>query len=222
MSDASPTPATATTMPPAAPAWRRPLLITTAVTMALLGLFGARAVYRGSVVDDAPRDPASASDGLVRQLLLQDGRKVARSALVVDAPVDAVWGAITDYARYHEFIGNLAGPLTATPDGAGRTRVTGEAALGPLRWPFEAALIAEEAAGRRTLRWDQGGGEIAVNRGAWTLSAPTSGTTLVVYTLDLEVPRYPAWLVRYVTLNRSRPLLRAVAAEATRRAAAAR
>src|SRR5262249_50819997 len=59
--------------------------------------------------------------------------------------------------------------------------------------------------------WDEPGGELLVNRGSWDLRTAGTGETLIIYTLDVEVARFPNFLVRAALLDRVSNIVRAVA-----------
>ena len=61
-------------------------------------------VWRGTSAETVERNPASAGDGAVTQLLTQEGRTFVRCAIVVPAPPAAVWKVVTDYDSHPKFI----------------------------------------------------------------------------------------------------------------------
>ena len=70
-----------------------------ALIVLVLGFLGVR----GTWADTEPRNPTSASEGVVSQLYQPPGSaKQMRCALVIDAPIDRVWSVITDYSHFDE------------------------------------------------------------------------------------------------------------------------
>src|SRR5436309_1487008 len=75
------------------------------VVMALL-LWG---IIRGNWTDPESRDPSSAADGVVTQLLrTAEGRKLIRAAVIVRATPDRVWKVVTDYDHFADVFPNIS------------------------------------------------------------------------------------------------------------------
>ena len=75
-----------------------------AILLGVLALALAWLVWRGTSAETTERNPASAADGPVTQLLSQDGRTFVRTAIVVPAPPAAVWKVVADYDSHPNFI----------------------------------------------------------------------------------------------------------------------
>src|SRR5438093_7648905 len=66
-------------------------------------------VIRGNWTDAESRNPSSAADGVVTQLLrATEGRKQLRAALIVSAPRERVWRVVTDYDHFSDVFPNIA------------------------------------------------------------------------------------------------------------------
>src|SRR4051794_688583 len=73
--------------------------------VAILLLWGT---VRGNWADTQPRNPGSGDDGVVSQLLRTgEGHKQIRCAMIVSAPADRVWAAVTDYDHFAEIFPNI-------------------------------------------------------------------------------------------------------------------
>jgi hypothetical protein len=70
------------------------------------------------------------------------------------------------------------------------------------RWPFDDDITHEESAERYRASWDNSRGSLKLNRGSWTLTPAGPEKTLVVYALEVEVRRVPAFLIRNALLSR--------------------
>jgi uncharacterized protein YndB with AHSA1/START domain len=191
-----------------------------ALLLALLVVVFAWLYRRGTVAETAERDPRSPADAAVTQLVSRDGRTFVRCALVVDAPPADVWRVVTDYDHQAEFL-PYVGQLSSERLGGGRVRVRGVAhsrLWGD--WPFESVVTEEEHPdrGEYAVTWDEeDAGGLAVNRGGWALAPAGEGQTLLVYTLQIEMPNYPTFLIRNILMDRVASVLRAVRDEVARR-----
>jgi hypothetical protein len=178
------------------------------VTLLFLGL-AARVVVKGSVADAEAVNPASSADGVVRQLLLDpSGRKVARLAIVVDRPPAEVFAAITGYERYPEVFPGRVQNAKATTAADGKVHFTGDMITLVGAWPVDTTVAQSNDGTTFHATWDDAGGAFKVNRGGWTVTPAGSGSSLVVYSLDMEITGYPAFVVRYAILHTGRPILK--------------
>ena len=177
----------------------------------LLGLLGW-AVVRGTWVDDLPRDPTTAADGVVTQLYRTENGKVVRCAAVFDAPLEAVWAVLTEYDRFSDVFPRVASSRgTRTPDG--RWFLEGAVDAGFLgQWPFAARIAHAETADRCSSSWDEPSHDLLINRGSWTVSRIGGNRTLVVYVLEVDVKGYPVFIVRNVLLSKLPEIVRAAGA----------
>ncbi len=210
------------TSPPAPPKRLRKRLWIPSVLLLLLVLVGVGFYVRGTWADTQPRDPASVAEGTVTQLLRQpDGAVVVRCAIRIAATPKQVWGVVTDYNTHSDLI-PYASKVSGTHEIDGRWRVAGIAhsrIWGD--WPFETRVTHVEDQAKQEYRtaWDEeNDGLIAVNRGGWKLSPAGDGETLLVYTLQVEVPQYPAFVLRNIVMDRLHSVLKAVRVETLRRA----
>ena len=126
-------------------------LIFIAVVSALL-LWG---IVRGNWIDAQPRNPASAADGVMTQLLrTADGRKQIHASVIVSAPPERVWKVVTDYDHFSEVFPNI-GASKGVRDPHGRWHVTGEVRSIVGRWPMDLHVRHEESAARFVASWDE-------------------------------------------------------------------
>jgi uncharacterized protein YndB with AHSA1/START domain len=182
-------------------------VVVPALILLLLFGTGARVVIKGSWADDAAHDPTSSADGIVRQLVLENGRKVPRIAVVIDRPVEEVWAAITSYDHFSEIFPDMAG-AKGEREADGRWHFTGTATTLVGSWPIDVKITHAHEGATYRASWDDASRPFAVNRGSWTVSPVGTGSTLVVYSLDAEIPGYPAFAIRYAILHRSKTALR--------------
>ena len=201
--------------PPAPGRIRKRIAIPTVfiVVVVLLLLWGT---IRGNWADSRSRNPSSAADGVLTQLLRSaDGRKQIRAAVIVTGPPDRVWNVVTDYDRFSEVFPNIrASKGVRDPDG--RWHLTGEIRSIVGRWPMDLHVQHEEAPGRFIASWDEPHGAWRVNRGSWVLTQHGAGETLVEYNLELKVSPFPDFVVRAVLLGQLKPVMRAVASRVER------
>jgi uncharacterized protein YndB with AHSA1/START domain len=196
---------------------RKRILVPAAFLGLALLVLGALWV-RGTVASTSERNPASPSDGVLTQLFLAaDGRKVVRCAALLDHPPARVWKAVTDYADFERIFPTVSAVTTGVEaDGRHRFACQVSSILGT--WPVDIRIRHEEAVGKLVASWDEPTGDVAVNRGNWTLVPAPADRTLVVYTLDVEVRPFPAFLVRAVLLSRQKTVLEALASHLDKRA----
>jgi uncharacterized membrane protein len=208
--------------PPAKPQRRRvrkriwiPSVLLAAVLIAFVWLW-----WRGTMADTAPRNPASVSDGVVTQLLqVNDAAIAVRSAVIVDAPPEAVWRVVSDYDSHPKFVPYIA-ELSSSKLDDGRVRLTGRARSRIWGdWPFEIDVVHTETPGKSyQAEWnekDKSG--FAINRGSWKLTPAGERQTLLAFTKQMEVPGYPNWVVRNILLDRLGSIVRAMRDEAIKR-----
>ena len=193
------------------------------VLLLVLVLAGLGFYVRGTWADTQERDPASVADGTVTQLLRKpDGALLIRCAIRIKATPKQVWAVVTDYNTHNDFI-PYASKVTAAHDPDGRWHVAGVAhsrIWGD--WPFDTHVVHVEDQAKQEYHtaWDEkNDGLIALNRGGWRLSPVGDGETLLVYTLQVEVPQYPAFVLRNIVMDRLHSVLKAVRAETQRRGA---
>ena len=173
-------------------------------------LFLVHAIVRGTLVQ-TPVDPSAAGDGVVCGLnRLDDGSKRARCALFIDAPIDAVWGVITDYPHYPQIFPYLRTVAFANePDG--RVHMSGVASTKMYRdWPFDLYLVNQVTPELRTASWDEPGGRLTTNRGNWTARRISATQTLLSYSLEITVRHLPHFILRNVLLDHIPAVLLAV------------
>jgi ribosome-associated toxin RatA of RatAB toxin-antitoxin module len=187
--------------------WSRWLLIP-AVLMALFGVVVLAAYIRGEWAETTPRDPAAV--GPVSQVYQSpDGQKQVRCAVRLPYPREKVWAVVTDYAHYGESLPYLRDvQVEPLPDGA---RLTGEAqAAFQGDWHFQTDLHEEKTGDAWSVRWDQPGGDLLVNRGGWEARAVGPDETLLVLTLEAQVAACPTFILRDFFLYRLPQVLQSV------------
>jgi hypothetical protein len=198
--------------PAAAPATHRPpkRIVIPAILLVAVTIFVVRAVVRGTWADTEPRNPESSADGVVRQLLLapNGANKIVRLAIVVDRPIESVWTVLTDYDHLHEVMPHLA-PMKASHEPGKEVIQLSGAVTSPIRdFPFDVGVVHEVHEHERLVTWNSKLDEtLQVHQGAWQLRELGPAKTLVVYMIDVDVHPFPRWLVRYVLLNRFRPVM---------------
>jgi hypothetical protein len=115
-----------------------------------------------------------------------------------------VWKVVKDFASHAQFLRHLSN-VTATPLRRGGTHLQGTAhsrLWGD--WPFEMTVNEQESPdkGEYEALWNESDEHFAVNRGGWTLKPTGKDQTLVVFTLEVEIKKYPSFLVRNVLMDR--------------------
>ena len=215
---------TPTSSPEPVPARRRvrKRILIPAILLGLLLLVLAGLFVRGVWSDGVEKNPTTVAQGTVTQLYRDaNGRTVVRCAILVDAPPADVWAVINDYPSHSKFLPYVSA-LKASPLEDGRTHLEG-VAHSPLwgDWPFESD-VSDKAApdkGEYEAWWDESGEELASNRGRWILKPAGEGQTLVVFVLDVEVAKYPSFMVRNILMDRLHKVLEGLRTEVRRRRA---
>jgi len=208
---------------PIAPAahghFRKRIVIPTAFIVVVLAFLLWEAV-RGSWTDSDPRNPASAADNPMTQILRTDqGHKEVRAALIVASPPEAVWNVVTDYDHFAEIF-PYVGTSKGVRDSDRRWHLTGEVRSLIGSWPIDVHVRHDEQPARMAASWDEPSGALKVNRGSWVVSQRGSGETLLEYHLELTVAPFPDFVVRAVLLDQLKPVMKAVARRAQRDQAA--
>jgi uncharacterized protein YndB with AHSA1/START domain len=164
-------------------------------------------VVRGTWTDSEPKNPTSSADRTVTQLFrTPEGRTQIRCARLMDVPIADVWRAVTDYPHFPEMFPTVKAAMSVRdPDGRFHVVLEVDTPLG--RWPVDVRITHEEGPEKRVASWDEPTGSITTNRGSWTLSPAGPDKTLVVYALEVEIRRYPNFLVRNVLLSRQKSVL---------------
>ena len=194
--------------------WIIPLLLVGVVAGALV-----IAYLRGTWADATARNPTTSADGIVTQLLqTPQGGKQVRAAVVLDHPPEQVWAVVTDYPNHdkiHRYVSKIESSREA--DGYHLRGVAHSSLWGD--WPYEVTVHHEESpgAGHFIARWDEPSGPIALNRGEWDVQRLPGGSTLLVFTLEIEVPPYPTWAIRNLILDRIGKIVGDVAAAVKKR-----
>jgi uncharacterized protein YndB with AHSA1/START domain len=200
-------------MPPEPKRIRKRIVIPAAF-IGVVTAFLVWGIVRGNLADPQPRNPSSAADGVMTQLIRNtDGRKQIRAVIIIKAPPERVWNVLTNYDRFSEVFPNIsASKGVRDPDG--RWHVTGEVRSIVGRWPMDVHVRHDESPSKFTASWDEPYGAWKVNRGSWVVTPHGSGETLLEYNLDLSVSPFPDFVVRAVLLEQLKPVVKAVAKRA--------
>jgi uncharacterized protein YndB with AHSA1/START domain len=184
---------------------------------AIIGLVAALLIWgtlRGNWIDAQARNPSSAAEGVVTQILrTPEGGKQIRAALIVAAAPERVWRVVADYDHFSNIFPHL-GATKGVRDADGRWHVTGEIRSIVGRWPMDLHVRHEESPTRYTAAWDEPHGAWTVNRGNWIVTPHGAGETLLEYQLELKVSPFPDFVVRAVLLGELKSVLSAVAKHA--------
>jgi uncharacterized membrane protein len=193
------------TEPPEPPSRRKKRWIIPLILIGLIIIFSIWVCIRGSWADATVKNPSTSADGIITYLhQTADGHKQVRSAVVIDAPPAEVWAVVTDYPN-HNKIFHYVSKIEANKEADGRYHLQGVAhsrLWGD--WPYEAHVKHEQTPDKGSYRawWDEPSEDITVNRGSWQIQPTPDGKTLLVYTLEVEVGRYPTFLIRNLLLDR--------------------
>ena len=210
-----------TTQPPPARTPRRvyiPLVLLAIFLLVAVGFF-----IRGTWADTQERDPSSIADSPVVQLLRKpNGNVVVRGAIRIDARPTEVWSVVTGYDQHSKFLPYIS-KVEATPRNDGRIKVAGVAhsrIWGD--WPFDALTLhdASPADGLFTASWSEDNvDDFEVNRGAWGVKPidRNQSQSLLTLTLQIELKKYPNFIVRNVLMDRLPSVLTAMRDETLRR-----
>ncbi len=185
-----------------------------AIILGVFGLLLLGAYIRGTWADTTPRDPATVEEGIICHLYqTPDGRKPVRCAVLLDHPIDRVWSVLTDYPAWSETFPTLsAQPVKVTrpppgvrPDGVEDIAYLSGVASSVLGdWPFAIRVEQRRSPEKRVISWtgQRADADVRRNEGSFTLTPKEGGKTLLVYSLDVELTNYPAFVVRNILLSR--------------------
>lgn len=167
-------------------------------------------IIRGNWADAQLRNPASAADGVVTQLLRTSaGDKQIRAAVLVQAPPENVWKVVTDYNHFSEIFPNISS-AKGTQEADGRWHLVGEVHSIIGHWPMDLHVRHEQAAGKFVASWDEPNQTWKVNHGSWVIVPHGNSESLLEYNLQLKVSPFPDFAVRAVLLDQLKPVLKAV------------
>jgi uncharacterized protein YndB with AHSA1/START domain len=193
------------------------------IPSALLGvlvLFVGWLWWRGTSADTVERNPASAADGAVTQLLSQEGRTFVRTAIVVPAPPATVWKVVTDYDSHPKFIRYIA-ELSSEKRDDGRVRLSGVAhsrLWGDFPFQSDVTHAEEPAKGEYAASWhEEGKAGFLVDRGGWTVKRLPDDQSLLIFTLQMEIEGYPNFLVRNILMDRVGAIVQSMRDEVAKR-----
>jgi hypothetical protein len=168
-------------------------------------------IIRGNWTDVQLRNPSSAADGIVTQLLRTDGgRKQMRAAIIVTGSAERVWKVVTDYDHFSEVFPNII-TSKGVRDLDGRWHLTGEVRPMVGRWPMDVHVQHEQSTAGFVASWDEPHGAWKINHGSWVVTQHGPSETLLEYNLELKVSPFPDFVVRAVLLGQLKPIMRAVA-----------
>jgi uncharacterized membrane protein len=172
------------------------------LVLVLLILLVSGLVVRGTWADIKPQMTHSSAEGLLTQLIqTADGHKHVRVATVVDFPMEDVWKVVTDYEHFPEILPNVKScQSTLTP--AGNYQVQGVLSTLLGDWAFGTQVRHEEYTNDSQAVWREPGGDFVVNQGSCLLAPMGPDRTLLICTLEVEVVRYPQFLVNNYLLSR--------------------
>jgi uncharacterized protein YndB with AHSA1/START domain len=191
-------------------------LIIPSALIAIIAGFLVWGILHGNLTDAGPSTPASASDGVLTQLIrTSEGRKQIHAAEIVMAPPESVWKVVTDYDHFSEVFPNMA-TSKGVKDADGRWHLSGEVRSVVGRWPMDLHVQHAESASKSVASWDEPNGELKVDRGSWVVTPHGNGETLLEYNLELKVSPFPDFIVRAILLEQLKPVMKAVANRAQR------
>jgi hypothetical protein len=183
------------------PAAKRAGLVSTAI----LAILGVAAFVRGSVVDTAEKDPASANEPVRCQIIDRGGgRRPVRCVKRIDAAPGAVAAIVRDYGRFHEMFSAKSVGLSLTeitPEAGDVVHLVGRIHTPVHTWPLDVRVQHETKEGDvHVASWSEPRGAMMANRGAWTVKPAPGGGALLVYELEVDAPHVPRFLVNDVLL----------------------
>ena len=178
---------------------------------------------RGTWADTVEKNPASPEEGTVTQLFQKpNGNVVVRCAVIVDAPPQEVWAVVTGYDKHKDFLPYVSKVKAVKQadgryliDGIAHSRLWGD-------WPFQSLTKHVEAPerGEYAAVWsEEDVGEFLYDRGSWTLKPTDSARkqTLLVFSGQIELKRFPNFIVRNIIMDRLHTVLKAMRDETLRR-----
>jgi uncharacterized membrane protein len=196
---------------------KKRILIPVLLLVLVLIFFGWLYV-RGTWADGILYYPDESKDGVVTQLYrLSDDRTQVRCAAVVDFPMQKVWQVVSDHSNHDKFMPYVS-EVNVVPKPDGRLFVTGTACSSLWGdWPFQVHVTHHERPDARVAAWDEPSGDTTVNRGSWVVSRLGKDTTLLVYSLEIEIRPYPTFLIRNLLMDRMHKVVDGVREEVRRR-----
>lgn len=193
--------------------WRSPWG-SAVVCLVVLVLVSVALYLRGTTMDEAERNPSTADDSRIVQLVAApNGGQRVRCAAVFEASVERVMAVLTDYKNFSAMFDSLFWDLVdvnveAVAEGRSRMTATMKTLVGA--FPIEVVLERVADGGEQAISWDGSSSKLSVNRGSWTVKPLGPQQTLVVYALTVQVPPYPAFLINNVLLSQAPLVLDAV------------
>jgi ribosome-associated toxin RatA of RatAB toxin-antitoxin module len=192
------------------------------ILLVLLIVIAVVFYVRGTWADTTEHNPSGPDAGTITQLLQRpNGNVVVRCVVIVDAPPKDVWAVINDYASHKDFLPYVT-KVEATPQKDGKILIDGVAYSRLWQeWPFQSLVTNKENPddGEYSALWsEEDKGEFKVNRGGWSLKPHKSKKqTQLEFTLQIELQKYPSFLVRDIIMDRLHSVLKAMRDETLRR-----
>ena len=96
-------------LPPPTPTRMKMRIVIPLVFIAVVSALLIWGIVRGNWSDAQPRNPFSAADGVMTQLLRTgDDRKQIHASVIVSAPPERVWKVVTDYDHFSDVFPNIS------------------------------------------------------------------------------------------------------------------
>ena len=187
-----------------------------AVLVWLVAVFAvavAIVVTRGSRARSDDHDAQSVSDGIVSYLrLTEDGHKEVRCSAVVQASSDRAWSVVTDYEHFPDIFESALWRMRIerVERGGDEVRLLGAVVSRLRTFPVDVRIRHRASPSERTASWDSSSGNRQVNRGRWIVSPRSPTESLLVYAVEVEVDRYPSFLINNVLLSEAPNAIAAV------------
>ena len=161
-------------------------------------------VRRGTAASGSAKNPSSVADGTLCQLFVDPtGNRPVRCAAVLDAKPEAVWGIVTDYARFGEIFDSKLWHVAVTThseDPDGRQHLVGRVIAPFAEYPFDVRIKHEVTPERSVASWDENDGAGNTTRGSWTVAPLDGGRTLLVYQQEVHAKRSPTFIINNLLL----------------------
>lgn len=171
----------------------RRILITLGAFLIVVMVF----YLRGTVADAVIKDPKTAADGIVTQLLINEsGEKYIRTAVVMPVSVATAWKILSDYDEWERLFKTVRRKKVAEPAGENQHHVVTDVMtpMGVISLDF---IVTQEelSDGGYRARWNAPTRELPVNKGAIEIHPQGSDQTLLVYSVVKRYQIYPQFVV---------------------------
>jgi hypothetical protein len=165
--------------------------------------------FRGSWATAKPKYPASPSEGVTSQIVLnKQGQKEIQTAVVLPVSIETAWKILSNYKEWEKLFKTVRERAPTEQLDKNRHHVVSDVTtpLGVIQLDF---IVTHETTtdGGYLAWWDAPTKDLPVNRGEIRITPQGPNQTLLVYTVCKQYRQYPQFAVYNMLLDHQRDLV---------------